>query len=536
VKKITVILFIVFWCFNTLFAQKKAAELPKSVSDWLSNELKINSKFKKPNRNKEVFFTKELVRIIGYIKGFEDTSGFNGGIVYHENILTVDDYPTTIQIYPDGRFEVSYEAFHPHMKSLVFNNEFIEYYIEPGKTLGVVFNMKDLVNGDKLSLKNSVSFLGDLGQLNNELMSYKLGIPDYNDFSDDLFRLSPDEFSQKMLSAWDVDLKKFYESNHSKLLLSSAALIRNKIDVNYGARLFDFALHRSYLAKQDTTNEKLKIPITDSYYEFINRINLDDTTLLAQQDYFVFINRLEFSPLFPFAKYQDQANYEELILNDFHKFYKSEIIPFSIKVAFFRRKSASLKKLINKDDLLKKHEEFKKEITEPLFEKELNELLQTKLNKLEGYDLPNTLSAETFRKIIDNHRGKMLVVDFWAQWCGPCRIGIESTVDERTTLLDHPNLDFIFITDEEGTPDKEFFDNYNKENLMANSYRVSAADYRAFRELFKFNGIPRYILVNDQGKIMDDNFKRNLLKSELSGRFPEKFKDIDIYNTNKGGQ
>lgn len=531
-KKEAVIILLMILSISTVFGQKEA-DLPKSVSDWFSKKL-IQNVLSKSFESKDGFFVKDSVSIIGYLKGYDETSRINSGIVYHENLLTSDDLPTTIRIYSDGRFEVSYLAFHPSTNYLVFNNSFFEYYIEPGQSLAVVLDVKDVMDKGNSSSKSKLSYLGHLADINNELTSYMLGIPDFDDFRNDMISLSPDEFSQKMLVAWDADLKRFNEIS-SKFSTLSAKLIRNNIDLNYGTRLFDFVLHRSYLTKQDTMNQKLKIPVSENYYQFINRIDLDDISLLALQDYSIFINRFEFSSLLPFIKYQSEENYDELLFNDFKKIYKTDKVPFSFKVASLRRISSIIKSLNNKDMILEKVDLFQNGITEPLFEKELNELLQNKLNKLHGYDLPNTLAAEAFQKIIDNHKGKILVVDFWAQWCGPCRIGIESTVDERTALSDHPDLEFIFITDEEGTPDKEFFDKYNKENLMANSYRVSAADYRAFRELFKFNGIPRYILVNDQGKIMDDNFKRNLLNSELSGRFPEKFKDIDTYNTKKGG-
>jgi hypothetical protein len=50
-----------------------------------------------------------------------------------------------------------------------------------------------------------------------------------------------------------------------------------------------------------------------------------------------------------------------------------------------------------------------------------------------------------------------------------------------------------------------------------------ADEYLALRELFRFNGIPRYVLVTAEGKIQDDNFASHNMKSEFQKYFPGKF-------------
>src|SRR5690606_40620169 len=56
---------------------------------------------------------------------------------------------------------------------------------------------------------------------------------------------------------------------------------------------------------------------------------------------------------------------------------------------------------------------------------EASRLKTEKLKREAGYDLPDTYGAEVFKNIIDKHQGKILIIDFWAEWCAPCRGGIE---------------------------------------------------------------------------------------------------------------
>lgn len=62
--------------------------------------------------------------------------------------------------------------------------------------------------------------------------------------------------------------------------------------------LFDFLMSRDYYAKQDSTNQVLKVKEDDSYYSFLKDMPLNDIAVLANTNASTFINRFEYMDLF----------------------------------------------------------------------------------------------------------------------------------------------------------------------------------------------------------------------------------------------
>ncbi|WP_207426638.1 TlpA disulfide reductase family protein [Pedobacter sp. SYSU D00535] len=130
------------------------------------------------------------------------------------------------------------------------------------------------------------------------------------------------------------------------------------------------------------------------------------------------------------------------------------------------------------------------------------------------YDLPAGKGTEIFRKVIDQYKGKMLFVDFWATSCGPCVASIKANKSVRSNYKGSKDIEFIFLTSAQESPE-ERYNAFVKEQELQHTYRLSADDFRYLRQLFKFNGIPRYVVINREGQVLNDDFAMHNFDGEL---------------------
>lgn len=129
--------------------------------------------------------------------------------------------------------------------------------------------------------------------------------------------------------------------------------------------------------------------------------------------------------------------------------------------------------------------------------KQSNKLLLTTLNSKDTI---------TYKKVIEQNKGKWLYIDFWASWCAPCR---KAMPDSRKLKEEFKNSNVSFIY---------FALNDKKENwkkAIINDSIQQAQHYfiengntsKVIEELF-IKTIPHYIIYNPKGKIVNGYAKR----------------------------
>ena len=195
--------------------------------------------------------------------------------------------------------------------------------------------------------------------------------------------------------------------------------------------------------------------------------------------------------------------------------------PLLWQIAKVRRLTYDLQNIKTKTIAREYIDSLKQEFTAPFLVAETEQLFENAYpsEDAKSYQLPEGKATDIFRNIIKNHPGKVLFVDFWATSCGPCRSGIEATADLRKKYKDHPEFQFIYITGERESPAGAYKQYVEKHLKGEASYYVTGTEYNYLRQLFHFNGIPHYELVEKDGSISNEKLSSYSIGQYLKKRF-----------------
>ncbi|WNH08699.1 hypothetical protein [Thalassobellus suaedae] len=322
------------------------AQIPEAVKKWLKNELSNTTTTVLENFETPAFFIKKKAKIIGYIKGYDQTLGAKTGVFYYTNQLTRENKPRVIEIHKDGRFELELPLEYPMQNFFRIKSQVITFYLEPGQNLSVILNWDDIKQPRRISypLKN-VAYQGPLGNINTNLLHYK---PNYNggDFQEKEAIMEPVAFKEYILQFKTnaLDKVKAYEQS-GEIDKKTSELLRNDILLETYYSLFDYysPTHTPRYGQGKRKANNIDDTLPEDYYNFIKDLPLHKQSILVNQNFAGFINRLEYAqPLQPKSKYERVST--GLTTSSFVEFLESKNVELSteeeelIKIAFIPTK------------------------------------------------------------------------------------------------------------------------------------------------------------------------------------------------------
>jgi len=141
-------------------------------------------------------------------------------------------------------------------------------------------------------------------------------------------------------------------------------------------------------------------------------------------------------------------------------------------------------------------------------------IAQYKAKPSDGKLAPDINMADTSGKpfALSMLRGKYVLVDFWASWCGPCR-GENPNVVKAYNKFKNKNFTVLGVSLDKDKA--SWVKAINDDNL--NWYHISDLKYwsSAAVALYGFDGIPYNVLVNTEGQIIGSNLRGKALEMKL---------------------
>ena len=135
------------------------------------------------------------------------------------------------------------------------------------------------------------------------------------------------------------------------------------------------------------------------------------------------------------------------------------------------------------------------------FSQSVSAELETNIIDLNSPEYANT----TFDDVIAKYEGKVIYLDFWASWCGPCKREMPYSHKMQETFLGK-DVVFLYISSDKNV--SAWASAVDNLKLTGEHYLASLSVKRDYGTRFNVRFIPRYILIDKKGNVVDENAKR----------------------------
>ena len=383
----------------------------------------------------------------------------------------------------DGTFEIEIPIKYTDRVTLRFREQNYVVLLHPGEEVGVTIDMKLLENPNPK--KPAVVFTGTLADFNNDLYRYGTEYESIKILEPIQDRKGLDKLRGLSVSQYCDVVLKLYEDSRKKLMADKrlCGAFKEYVDATYQYQtIMKTLLYNTTLNVANETEITYERPA--DYYDYLQTMQPFEhvgffytmSTLAALMTTNIvknFSNQTDLKMHPSTLQLQTANKYLESIA-DFN-----ELTPADIEVIKSECPGLADAILQQNNMLLQRIEEAKYSTAYKVVNID---------EKLEGADI--------FKTLIAPYKGKPLLVDFWATWCGPCKAAMKTILPVKEDLAGKVN--FIYVTGP--TSPKKTWE-MTIPDIHGDHYYVTAEQYSALLKQFESNGIPTYVVVDKEGNV-----------------------------------
>ncbi|WP_343642373.1 TlpA disulfide reductase family protein [Chryseobacterium sp.] len=361
-------------------------------------------------------------------------------------------------------------------------------YLEPGKKTNIILNntfREIIVTGD-LSIENKL--YSELKKGNDNLSKKA-----YEEYS----KLDEAAFLEKMKD-FEVVQNRLIDKYSQKEKLNPYFIKLLKQDILYTSLGWkqEYPMISGNISKTDEKSAAaLKI-----YYAKINESIKEDSTLLKLISYREVMNRRVLIDLYKRMDEDESIDYVMEYLNGIKATIKFPTIRAEISFDFLKMRLGMTE---NKKAVMDMYKSFgaKGEKLQAI------EKIYANLKKIDpGNPAPCFSYADIDGKThtLTDFKGKVLYIDIWATWCGPCKREF-SHLKALEKSFEDKDIVFVSISVD---PDKDIekWKNFVKKNQLGGIQLHADKGFNSkITKEYQINAIPHFILIGKDGKIINSN-------------------------------
>lgn len=459
------------------------------------------------------------------------------------NDFTIPTQRTHIAILnEDGTFKLNFNKNFPQDIYLKYGKQLVTLFVHPGDSLFIQFDADEFVNSNPENryLLSTIQFSGDATEINQDLSNFlpKL-FGTYNTYEkwlelNEIYKTySPSDFKSYIFALRD-EKKKFldkYISNQNPCneFVTWANLY---IDYRCGQVLHRYRWYKPYLNRTRGT----QLDLTEEYYEFHNMFQLNNMSALICSSYKSYLHEY-----YMYLRTNIKREQKE-IFDKKDKFLESKVVlDFLIEnVEGFALEFMLSHELFPLLDIYKRMDVFEElypiysdYISNDYFRNTLDDKyielkLKEKNPEKSCFFQQRAQSTETniddiLSAVIENNKGKVIYIDFWATWCGPCLAEIPYSLKLKN-VFKQENVAFVYLCIK--SKKEEWENTITDYKIKGDNYLLNDSQYDILSEMFQISGIPHYVLVNNKGEIIDKNAQRPSIEGDINNKLINQIKSL----------
>lgn len=381
---------------------------------------------------------------------------------------------TMLQMNAEGKASVVLPVDEPQYGIVKYKWKTKAIYLEPGKGLDVIWDMRPS--------ELEIEFAGDGADKNNFINGKETRVPVMGDFG-----LKEDEFLEK-IDQYIADNNKVLESKGFDKVFQEKEKTRLLYEVC--GILWQYAQNRD---------------CSEEYIAKMKSLMVEEDWLLQLDSYTNFMEGAVAYFAGKALENQENASVKEKTLNVLN-YVLSNIKSQAVKEYLVASFSISYIDSEGVDDAEEVKAIFNKEVTNPVMQAAFNSLYAqgssvAKGSKAHGFKYLDINGKEVS---LDDFKGRYVYIDIWATWCAPCREEYPHLQMLEKAFQGTNIISFVSISIDQ---DEAKWKQTVKDEKMGGIQLHTGGD-EDFLNAFRVKGIPRFILINPEGRIENANMTR----------------------------